>query len=252
MNARPRIAAALALALGVLAFALAAVIVIDSFPSGLIAAALVLASTIGGWYLIVGPLPARLLGGASVAATLIAAVLLVAGEHLVELLVLIGSVVLCCLAARLAFGFRADLPPAAAPKRAVLFFNPLSGGGKAERLGLADAARSRGIRAVELGPGDDLENLVRTAVQDGADALAMAGGDGSQAIVAAAAAAADLPYACIPAANVTMSSARSTRSSTAASGVSTSPRSTAASSSTTSHSGSTPRPFSVPATATRS
>ena len=199
MNARPRIAAALALALGVLAFALAAVIVIDSFPSGLIAAALVLASTIGGWYLIVGPLPARLLGGASVAATLIAAVLLVAGEHLVELLVLIGSVVLCSLAARLAFGFRADLPPAAAPKRAVLFFNPLSGGGKAERLGLADAARSRGIRAVELGPGDDLENLVRTAVQDGADALAMAGGDGSQAIVAAAAAAADLPYACIPA-----------------------------------------------------
>ena len=162
-------------------------------------AALVLASTVGGWYLIVGPLPARLLGGASVAAALTAALLLVAGDRLVELLLLIGAVALCCLSARVAFGYRADLPSAPAPKRPVLLFNPLSGGGKAERLGLADAARSRGIRAIELGPGDDLEDLVRTAVHDGADALAMAGGDGSQAIVAAAAAAADLPYACIPA-----------------------------------------------------
>ncbi len=47
--------------------------------------------------------------------------------------------------------------------------------------------------------GTDLEQLVRKAVADGADALAMAGGDGSQAIVAAVAAELDLPYACIPA-----------------------------------------------------
>ena len=40
---------------------------------------------------------------------------------------------------------------------------------------------------------------MRDAVADGADALAMAGGDGSQAIVAAIAAERDLPYACIPA-----------------------------------------------------
>jgi hypothetical protein len=40
---------------------------------------------------------------------------------------------------------------------------------------------------------------VREAVDAGADALAMAGGDGSQAVVAALAAEADLPYACIPA-----------------------------------------------------
>ena len=49
-----------------------------------------------------------------------------------------------------------------------------------------------------MAPGDDLAELVRTALDDGADALAMAGGDGSQAIVAAAAAEAALPYACIP------------------------------------------------------
>ena len=48
-------------------------------------------------------------------------------------------------------------------------------------------------------PGQDLEQLVRGAVQRGADALAMAGGDGSQAIVAMVAAELGLPYACIPA-----------------------------------------------------
>jgi diacylglycerol kinase family enzyme len=40
---------------------------------------------------------------------------------------------------------------------------------------------------------------VEDAIRGGADALAMAGGDGSQAVVAAAAAAHELPYACIPA-----------------------------------------------------
>ena len=47
-------------------------------------------------------------------------------------------------------------------------------------------------------PDDDLAELVEAAVADGADAIAMAGGDGSQAIVAAIAAERDLPYACIP------------------------------------------------------
>ena len=81
----------------------------------------------------------------------------------------------------------------------MLFFNPRSGGGKAERFSLADEARARGIEPIELKPGDDLETLVRGAVDRGADALAMAGGDGSQAIVAAVAAEHGLPYACIPA-----------------------------------------------------
>ena len=88
---------------------------------------------------------------------------------------------------------------APAPRRPVLFFNPKSGGGKAERFKLADEARARGIEPIELGPPWDLEALVRGAVDRGADALAMAGGDGSQAIVAAVAAEHGLPYACIPA-----------------------------------------------------
>ena len=81
----------------------------------------------------------------------------------------------------------------------MLFFNPKSGGGKAERFALAEEAPARGIEAIELKLGDDLETLVRAAVDRGADGLAMAGGDGSQAIVAAVAAEKGLPYACIPA-----------------------------------------------------
>ena len=91
------------------------------------------------------------------------------------------------------------LPDATAPSRPVLFFNPRSGGGKAERFSLADEARARRIEPIELKPGDDLETLVRGAIDRGADALAMAGGDGSQAIVAAVAAERGLPYACVPA-----------------------------------------------------
>jgi diacylglycerol kinase family enzyme len=81
----------------------------------------------------------------------------------------------------------------------VLFVNPWSGGGKAAKVGLAAEAADRGIRTVELRRGDDLEQLVRDAVAAGADGLAAAGGDGTQAIVAAAAAEHGLPYACIPA-----------------------------------------------------
>ena len=91
------------------------------------------------------------------------------------------------------------LPRLDPPSRPVLFYNPKSGGGKATRFNLPDAARSRGIEPIELKPGDDLEQLVRDAVGRGANGLAMAGGDGSQAIVASIAAELELPYACIPA-----------------------------------------------------
>jgi diacylglycerol kinase family enzyme len=80
-----------------------------------------------------------------------------------------------------------------------LFYNPRSGGGKAERFHLADEAAKRGIEAIELTRATTLEALVDDALARGADALAAAGGDGTQAIVAAAAARAGIPYACIPA-----------------------------------------------------
>jgi diacylglycerol kinase family enzyme len=87
-------------------------------------------------------------------------------------------------------------PPA---RRSVLFVNPRSGGGTARRVGIAERARESGITAVVLSPGRDLSKLVGEAVAGGADALGMAGGDGSLAVVAEAAQRHGLPFVCIPA-----------------------------------------------------
>ena len=81
----------------------------------------------------------------------------------------------------------------------MLFVNPRSGDGAAARAGLADQARERGIEVVVLARGQRLAALAEEAVTNGADALGMAGGDGSLAIVAAQAAAHQLPFVCVPA-----------------------------------------------------
>ena len=84
-------------------------------------------------------------------------------------------------------------------RSAVLLINPKSGGGKAERFDLAGEARKRGIGAVVLERGDDLLELAERALSDGADVIGMAGGDGSQALVATVAMRHDVPHVCIPA-----------------------------------------------------
>jgi diacylglycerol kinase family enzyme len=78
-------------------------------------------------------------------------------------------------------------------------WNARSGGGKAVATHLADEARARGIRPVELHDTDDVIGVMRDAIAHGVDALGAAGGDGTQALVAAIAAEYDLPFACIPA-----------------------------------------------------
>ena len=89
--------------------------------------------------------------------------------------------------------------PADPPRRPVLFINPRSGDGKAARAGLAERAREKGIEAVILAPGQDLAALAGDAAAAGADALGMAGGDGSLAVVAAVATAHQIPFVCVPA-----------------------------------------------------
>ena len=84
-------------------------------------------------------------------------------------------------------------------QRPVLFVNPRSGNGAATRAGLTERAHELGIEVVTLGVGGNLAELVGGAVENGADALGMAGGDGSLSVVAAAAAANGLPFVCIPA-----------------------------------------------------
>jgi diacylglycerol kinase family enzyme len=89
-------------------------------------------------------------------------------------------------------------PPAASPARPWLLVNPNSGGGKAQRVGLVEAARSRGVEVHLLTHGDDPVELAREAVAAGADAVGVAGGDGSLGLVAAVAVEADVPFVCIP------------------------------------------------------
>ena len=191
-----RLTAVIALVAIVATIALAVAVAVSEFPRGLGLLACVLVAGAAAWYGVVRRGVARLAG-------LAVAVLALAG--LVALLVADDSsldevgLLIALAASRAAVGMHVDLPDASAPEHPVLLFNPRSGGGKAERFALADEARARGIEPIELKQGDDLETLVRGAVERGADALAMAGGDGSQAIVAAIAAERGLPYACIPA-----------------------------------------------------
>jgi diacylglycerol kinase family enzyme len=194
-----RLSAAGALALGLAALVLAVVVAVKHFPNGLSVLACLAASLCAFAFGLTRRGAARTIGVIAGVLLLAGAVVLVVTENtLLENLLVAAGLIGALAAARLAFRARVDYPRASRPQHPVLFYNPKSGGGKAERFRLADEARSRGIEAIELKLGEDLEQLVRGAVERGADGLAMAGGDGSQAIVAMVAAELDLPYACIP------------------------------------------------------
>jgi diacylglycerol kinase family enzyme len=196
----PRPAAILALALAALAVAVAIGSTIANFPRGLIVAALLIGAATAAWYGLIRRGGWRVAGLAFAALLVLASVLVVILDGGLLEAILVGAGALGVVGAvKAAFAIHVPLADAAPPRRPVLFFNPKSGGGKAQRFKLADEAQARGIEPIELTLGSDLEQLVRAAATEGADGLAMAGGDGSQAIVAAIASELDLPYACIPA-----------------------------------------------------
>ncbi|MEO3977830.1 diacylglycerol kinase family protein [Streptomyces sp. CAU 1734] len=87
------------------------------------------------------------------------------------------------------------------PRAPVLIMNPKSGGGKVVRFGLVEKAERLGARVIVLPAGTraDVTELARSAVADGADLLGVAGGDGTQALVAAVAAEHGLPFLVISA-----------------------------------------------------
>jgi diacylglycerol kinase family enzyme len=182
------------------AVALAVVLAIERFPRGIAVLACLVVALAAGWLALRNGGARRLLAaGVDVLALLGTGLLLVdLGNVLADLAVVVAFALAVSLA-RIAFRAQVELPPAPRPAQPVLFFNPRSGGGKASRFHLVEEARDRGIVPIELGRGEDLRELVEGAIEDGADALAMAGGDGSQAVVAGIAARRGLPYACVPA-----------------------------------------------------
>jgi diacylglycerol kinase family enzyme len=196
-----RLAAIASLPLLAAAAVLAVVVGVQRFPRGLsVLACVVLALTSAWWALATHRGAARAAGVAGAGALLAGAVALVALEgRVLEDALILAALLLSVELARRVFAVHIKLPAAAPPKQPVLFYNPKSGGGKAERFHVAREARDRGVKPIELHLGDDLARLVRDAIENGADAVGVAGGDGTQAIVAAIAAEHGLPYVCVPA-----------------------------------------------------
>jgi diacylglycerol kinase family enzyme len=89
-------------------------------------------------------------------------------------------------------------PPARHP---YLIMNPKSGGGKVEKFDLQRKAKDLGAKVFLLGGPErvDVAEVAREAVAGGADLLGVAGGDGTQALVAGVAAEHGLPFLVISA-----------------------------------------------------
>jgi diacylglycerol kinase family enzyme len=89
-------------------------------------------------------------------------------------------------------------PPARYP---YLIMNPKSGGGKVEQFDLKRKAEELGAEVFLIGGPEpvDVTKVARQAVDNGADLLGVAGGDGTQALVAGIAAEHGLPFVVISA-----------------------------------------------------
>ena len=156
-----------------------------------VAVVALLVAVVAGWAALVHRGATRVV--ASIVAVLALIGLVVAmlrAVSLVELVVVVLLLAISGSAARYALGHdlagdRPGVTVEVAPARqGVLLMNPWSGGGKVARFGLVAEAQRRGVRPVVLGEGDDLVELAEQAAREGADVLGMAGGDGSQALVA--------------------------------------------------------------------
>jgi diacylglycerol kinase family enzyme len=207
--ARRRALAAGSVVLYALAATVAVAYVMRDRPRLLVAVAIGLVAVASGWYALTRRRLRRAAGTlmAGVAVAAVVALLVDQPRDLLSFVLIWGLASLGGIAGRLALAPEAT-PVAAVltargrpprPRHPVLLINPRSGGGKAERCQLAEAAAERGIRPIVLRPGDDLRRLATAAVEQGADALGMAGGDGSQALVAGVAIAHDVPFVCVPA-----------------------------------------------------
>jgi diacylglycerol kinase family enzyme len=198
-----RIAAVLALASLVIAAVYVAISAIQRWDVLLVSAVSLAVTIMAGWYVVARRGTARIVASvAGLAALAVFVVVLLVSESVRVLAAGLALAAVSVSAARYALtGRRRAGPPRAAPiaRHPVLLINPKSGGGKAERVGLAELCRQRGVEPIVLGPGDDLLACAEDAVARGADLLGMAGGDGSQALVASVASRHRIPFVVVPA-----------------------------------------------------
>lgn len=167
----------------------------------------------GGWVAITERMPRRAIGlvvagvGAIVIVLAIVKAAVGADRPLLRILMFLALAAITAVAARIALApqlhtadqeaaHRSDTPR---PQHPVLICNPWSGGGKVAKFDLKAKAEALGVEVIMLDKGLDLEQLARDAIAGGADCIGMAGGDGSQALVASIAIEADIPFVCISA-----------------------------------------------------
>ena len=206
MNARwlARAAFALMFASAVVLIGFADLASLAMVVLGAVAACLIAA---GGYVFLAHRGVLRWLALAVVVLVPVAVLVVFARHHLIWVAVVsVALLALAAAAARLALAPAAagpgmpsrEVPP---PTRAFLIMNPRSGGGKVARFALKEKAEALGAEVALLeGPGQvDVAALARRAVAAGADLLGVAGGDGTQALVAGIAAEHDLPFLVISA-----------------------------------------------------
>lgn len=156
---------------------------------------------VAGWYAVSRRGVTRVVASAvAVGALITFVVVVITSESLRVLVVALILAAVSVTAARYALRRPPpDRPSAPPPRQPVLLMNPKSGGGKATRFQLADRCLQVGIEPIELTPTDDLRQLAESAVAAGADLIGMAGGDGSQALVASVASRHGIPFVVVPA-----------------------------------------------------
>jgi diacylglycerol kinase family enzyme len=172
--------------------------------SGVVGLALTCA---GVWWFLSNRGLLRWVGAAVAIAAPVGVIVLYIAQHLlwaVLLLVVLNAVAVAAGRAAMTRGRPADRMPerhTPPPRRPFMIMNPRSGGGKVGRFALDSKAAALGAQVSLLeGPGKvDVAGLARHAVADGADLLGVAGGDGTQALVAGIAADHGLPFLVISA-----------------------------------------------------
>ncbi|MGZ8766577.1 MAG: diacylglycerol/lipid kinase family protein [Acidimicrobiia bacterium] len=208
MSVRGRQFAAVgAMVVGLAALVAAVALFWNEWAALIVALGCLVVATCSAWFVLSRRGVTRLVAAIVMLGALAAALVALVRDHSLWRIVLVLALGLAASSlTRVALGtgtkqLRAQAPPGVhvgAATRPVLIANPKSGGGKANESFLAEA-RARGIDTVVLRPDDDLGQLARDAVARGVDVIGMAGGDGSQALVATIAAEHDLPFVCIPA-----------------------------------------------------
>jgi diacylglycerol kinase family enzyme len=171
------------------------------------AAAAVVAVLVGGWLFLAHRGVVRWCGAVLALGAPVAVLALYIAHSLLWIAILVAALLVSSVVAareavrRLQPTARTALATVSPPSHPVVIMNPRSGGGKVARFALDQKAKALGAEVILL-DGEhhvDVADLARRGISDGADLLGVAGGDGTQALVAGICASHDVSFLVISA-----------------------------------------------------